>query len=72
MITGKAQVVFLKNFRSIGKCHKSSLLRPMALLEDAATIKLIVTFQILEWRLQIADKSKIRNLQSEITPQLVL
>jgi hypothetical protein len=37
-----AQVVFLKNFKSIGKCQSSLLSLPMALFEEEATMSEII------------------------------
>jgi hypothetical protein len=37
MITGIAQVVFLKNFISFGKCQRSWLFLPITLFLEAAT-----------------------------------
>ncbi len=37
MATGIAQVIFLKNLRSLGKCQSSLLSLPIALFVEAAT-----------------------------------
>jgi hypothetical protein len=43
--TGMPQVVFLKNFKSLGKCHGSLLSLPITLFAEAARRKEIVIVQ---------------------------
>jgi hypothetical protein len=48
IITGMAQVVFLKNFRSFGKCQSNWLFLPMALLVLTATMSAIMLLKYIK------------------------
>jgi hypothetical protein len=49
MATGMAQVIFLRNFKSLGKFHGSLFCLPMALFSEAATTKDIIMVKISLW-----------------------
>src|SRR6201996_2827410 len=62
MTTGIPQVVFLKNFMSLGRCQRSLLSLPMALLVLAATMRLMIMGSNLACpaELQTAGDEKIK------------
>ena len=61
MITGIAQVIFLKYFISVGRYQGSLLSFPMTLFSETATIKLMITTLIL-WQIYMKFEFRISKL----------